>query len=547
MRLLDPEFIPLMLLPSFLLLYLILTNKSTIERIFDPQILQKIKLDRGMSKRVRLLALFLALTFMIFALARPVYQKGIVEVERRYSDLVIALDISRSMQAKDLYPNRLQFAKRKVEELIEASENLAIGLIAFAQNAFIISPITPDKEALLYLLDNFDTTSLSMRGTNIAAALLSAKLLYGSKSPKNLLLVTDGGDQESFDEEIALAKEAGFKIHVLGVGTRKGAPLEEEGGGYLQDRQGNIVIVRLNEAIAQLAQATGGRFIQALPSREDIQKLLQAISGEARKSSEQERIVDQLELYPYLLVLALLFLFLALFDLPSKGVAFAMLLCLPVYGGLLDFRTIKQAQEAYEQGAYEAAVKDFEAIAKSKGSPESFYDLGNAYYKAKAYEKAIAAYNKVVTSDPDLAFRKLHNLGNSYFMLQKYERAIHFYEQALEIREDRETRANLELARQMLQRQRQKQEPQRAKRESDQEQEKPPSKSKAQEGQEQEEEGTRKEPANRQPQKSQDQGPITNREEKKWEKNLHQRTIRTLLYKAPIQEARKGGEDENPW
>jgi Ca-activated chloride channel family protein len=236
MRFVDMEFLVLMLPLSLVLLYLVLTNKSMVERIFDPQVLRRIKLEQGMDRRLRLLSLFIALFFMIVALARPVYEKGVVEVESRRADLVIALNVSRSMQARDLYPNRLEFAKKKIEDLIEASQNLAIGLVAFAKDAFIVSPITSDKETLRYMLRHLDTKALAMPGTNIAAALQSAKLLFGPKRPKNVLLVTDGGDEQDFSELAEYAKSEGFRIFVLGVGSQKGAPIPE-GRGYVKDEK----------------------------------------------------------------------------------------------------------------------------------------------------------------------------------------------------------------------------------------------------------------------------------------------------------------------
>jgi Ca-activated chloride channel family protein len=475
-----------------------------------------------------------------------VYQKGVVEVAAKRADLVIALDISRSMRAKDLYPNRLEFAKKKIEELIKKSHNLAIGLIAFGDNAFIVSPITPDKEALLYLLRHLDTSMLSMKGTNIDAALLSAKLLFGDKKAKNILLVTDGGDKKSFKNEIELAKKEGFRVYVLGVGTKKGAPIEE-GGKYITNEKGDIVIVKLNERIAELAKATGGVFVKATLSNDDVNLLLKKIGG-FQKENVVEKVVDQMEFYPYFLIVALLFLFVAFFDIPTKNIAFSlMLLPLFAHSGILDFEHIKAAKEAYASGHYEEAAKEFSYIADEKRNAQAYYDLGNAYYKAKKYKKAIETYKKVQTGDRELEFKKLHNLGNSYFMLQNYDKAIEMYQKALAIKDDPDTRFNLELAKKMKKKKRQKQksEPQQKKQNQQQQQNK--KENRATQKQKREKSGKQKKGESSKRSGKTKNAPISDREEKKWQKSLEKRAMPTLLYRAPVKPKKEGRGHENPW
>ncbi len=545
MKFVSFEFIPLMLLPALILLYLVLTNKSMVERLFDSEVLAKIKIDQGLSKEFRITLLFLALFSMIVAMARPVYQKGVVEVQSRKANLVVALDISRSMLAKDYYPNRLEFGKKKIEELIDRSEHLRIGLLAFAKDAFIISPITADKEALLFLLHKLDTRYLSLKGTNILAALMSAKLLFGPQTPRNLLLVTDGGDQKDFSKEIAYAKKEGFRISVLGVATKKGAPIEVD-GQLIKDKKGHIVITRLNERIADLAKATGGIFVQATLDQKDIDQLLHSF-GDLAKNLKVEKIVDQIELYPYFLAFALLFLALAFFTIPSRfGVAVvALFVGYQAHAGLTDFKLLKEAKEAYERGAYKEAVQLYEKIATIKGSAQSYYDLGNALYKAGLYEKAIEAYNKVQTRDKELEFRKLHNLGNSYFRLQKYKKAIEMYEKALSIKNDPDTKYNLELAKKMLQK---KQKSNQQNRGPKKEPKKPQEQKSGQKGgkkNQQKQKNGKKEPTKQEAAQTKPQ-PISDREEKKWLKMIQRHEGQTLLYKAPVK-VKKRNTDENPW
>ena len=551
MKFLSFEFIPLMLVPSLILLYLVLTNKSMIERIFESELLQKLKIDQGLPKKMRISLLFGALFLMIIALARPVYQKGIVEIASLRANLVIALDISRSMKAKDFYPNRLEFAKKKIEELIDKANNLSIGILAFAKDAYIVSPITDDKASLQFLLHRLHTNDLSLRGTNILSALMSAKLLYGKKQPRNILIVTDGGDKKDFAQEIAYAKKNGFKVFVLGVATKRGAPIQEN-GGYIKDKKGNIVITKLNTNIAKLAKATGGDFVQARLDNSDIAEILKKIGG-LQKEKKTEKIVDQTELYPYVLAFALLLLFLSFFDIPHKNIAFLLFLGTYLHAGMMDFQIIKNAKEAYAKGHYDEAAKEFEKIASQKETPQSYYDLGNALYKAKKYKAAIQAYNKVQTQDKELEFRKLHNLGNSYFKLKNYQKAIQMYEKALHIKQDKDTKFNLELAKKMLQKQQKqrqkqnknKQKQNKKKQQKGKQNKKNHNQNATKQKKEQKQKSGKKQSANRG--KKQKNEPISKREEKKWLKLIQKNNAPTLLYKAPIKPKKEEETNENPW
>ncbi len=550
MKFLSFEFIPLMLVPSLILLYLVLTNKSMIERIFESELLQKLKIDQGLPKKMRISLLFGALFLMIIALARPVYQKGIVEVASLRTNLVIALDISRSMKAKDFYPNRLEFAKKKIQELIDKAHNLSIGILAFAKDAYIVSPITDDKTSLTYLLGRLHTNDLSLHGTNILSALMSAKLLYGNKTPRNILIVTDGGDKKDFTQEIAYAKENGFKVFILGVATKEGAPIEED-GGYLKDKKGNIVITKLNTNIVKLAKATGGEFVQARLDSGDIAQILKKLGG-LQKEKKTEKIVDQTELYPYVLIFALLLLFLSFFDIPHKKIAFLLpfVLSLHLHAAMMDFQIIKQAKEAYAKGDYEEAAKVFEKIASQKRTPQSYYDLGNALYKAKKYKAAIKAYNKVQTQNKELEFRKLHNLGNSYFQLKNYKKAIQMYEKALQLKKDKDTKFNLELAKKMLKKQQQKrqnkeQQKNKQKQQKGKQNKKNQNQNATKQKKEQKQKSGKKQSANKA--KVHKNEPISRREEKKWLKLIQKNSAPTLLYKAPIKPKKEGNTNENPW
>ncbi len=549
MKILNIEFIYLMLIPSLVLLYLIITNKSELDRIFDKDVLSRLKIDMGLDKNVKLILLFLALFLMIFALSRPVILKGVVEIESKKTPVALALDISKSMLAEDLFPNRLEFAKRKMEEFIKKSKNLEISLIAFAKESFIVSPLSGDKEAILFLLKNLDTTSITMQGTNFLAALETASTLLGKESIKNMIIFTDGGDKEDFSREIDYAKKSGLKIFILAFGSEKGAPIPED-GGYVKDKSQNIVITKLNKQIQSLALETDGEFIVASSGVQDITKLLNSLKDFEKKITKQ-KVTQQIELYPYFLAVALFLLFIVFFSIPSKKKIISILLFLSVVtidmkAGIFDFKDIKKAKEYYKKEKYEKAVEYFEKVAKSKKSSQSFYDLANAYYKSGKYKKAIKYYNLVQTPNKRLRRYVLHNLGNSYFMLKDYKKAIDFYKKALAIEYDKDTDHNLELAKKMLKKSNQKGSKKEDKNKKENNKEGKSDKKSDNKGERSKKGGDKsREKKKVKGDEAKKEEPISQREEKKWLKMIQNIPQKTLVYK---NETKNGGDfSEKPW
>jgi len=552
MKILNFEYIYFMLIPSLVLLYLIITNKSEIERIFEKDILNRLKINMGLEKNLKIFLLFFALFLMIFAISRPVIQKGVVEVTTKKGSLVIALDISKSMLAKDIYPNRLIFSKQKILNLLNEIKEAEIGVVAFAKEAFIVSPLTSDFDTLKFLLKNLDISYITLQGTNFLAALEVSNSLFEKKEDKNLLIITDGGDQKDFSKEIEFAKKNKIKIFVLGVGSQKGAPIEID-GGFLKDKNQNIVITKLNENIQYLAKESKGEFVRAKISNEDIEKIVSLLNF--KKSQKKEKIVDQIELAPYFMGVALFLLSIVFFSIPSKS-DFKKIFLISVLvfstnslkAFILDFKDIKKAKEYYEKKDYKKAINYFEKVAKSKKSAQSFYDLANAYYKAKKYKEAIKYYNLVQTPNKELERYKLHNLGNSYFMLKDYKKAIEFYEKALKIKYDPDTKYNLELAKKMLKKSQNKKSGNKKKKDQKEDKKGKQGKSGQQDSKKEKSKKGKKSKKSSKKTKSSKKIkniPISDKEEKKWIKKIEKKAPKTVIYKIPLKH--KGIKVEKPW
>lgn len=293
-----------------------------LKRRFAPELYAKmVTPGSGLSRRTRRALLLLSMALGLVALARPVVDKGVIHVKERSADLMVAFDISRSMFADDIYPNRFEFAKRKFFELLDHFREVRVGVVGFSSRAFLIAPLTKDYASLKYLVKHMNLDYVSLRGTDMMAPLEVTDNLLKEKKQKALLLFTDGGDAESFEKEIAFAKSRGIKVFVYAVATPKGGVMKTD-RGVVRDEKGEVVVTRLNPAVAKLAEATGGVYMTYSLGSEDMKRLAKEIERRLKPAeTKEETIHDRRELFYYPLAAALL-LFLASFSsLPRKRTA----------------------------------------------------------------------------------------------------------------------------------------------------------------------------------------------------------------------------------
>lgn len=314
----SPEFLLLLLLllPMALMLF---RKGASLSHYFDAEILKKLQLSESyISPAVRNTLLLLSCGLMIVALARPYIDNGEIKVSTSTIDVMAAFDISRSMFANDVYPNRLELAKKKFKEFSGDFQEAKIGVIGFSSRAFLISPLTEDFATLDYLVKNMNLDSVTLRGTSVMNALEVTNDLLKESAKKALILFSDGGDTADFSEEIAYAKKHNIVIFAYNIGTAKGGIIPDENGA-LTDENGDIVVVRLNEKIKTLALQSGGAYMEYSLKSNDIDALAQAIKQRfSEKSEEESTIRDVKELFYYPLSVALALLFTALYSIPSR-------------------------------------------------------------------------------------------------------------------------------------------------------------------------------------------------------------------------------------
>jgi Ca-activated chloride channel family protein len=273
------------------------------------------------------LLFILALTFIIVAAARPRWGKEAQIVAKEGLDIAVCIDVSKSMDAADLKPSRIQRAKDHVSLFIDQLKGDRITIIPFAGESFVQLPLTDDYPSAKMFLSLLDTDTVPVPGTNIGYALETAFNTFGeSDRNKIIILISDGEDLE--DEGIEMARKIGKEnviIHALGVGSPQGSPIpikkRNNNIEYAKDAQGNIVITKLDtKTLTHIAQAGGGRFYQVTPHQAEIFEILKAIETVERDKYESKEYVRHREQYHYFAGFALLLLILESLILTKKKV-----------------------------------------------------------------------------------------------------------------------------------------------------------------------------------------------------------------------------------
>lgn len=542
----------LMLIPSFILMYFILTKQNKLENYFSKTALNKLSIsNQYFSNKTRNIILFLSLIFMIIALARPVTNEKINNSETSLTPIIIAIDVSKSMKAVDLFPNRLEFAKQKLLNILDNSKTEAIGVILFAKSSFLLSPVTEDFNSLKILIKNLDTGINFDNGTNIYSTLETTNKLLKNYSNKNLLLLTDGGDKENFDEEINFANKNGIKIYTLALATSNGSAIKEENGNYLTTKDGKIVNVKLNSKIKDLSLKTDGGYIEYSLDNKDIEQILDDINSKSNKEKFEERkYKTYTELFYYPLAIAIFLLLIAFSSMPTlkrtKLPIFILFFSLNFTNSQLsassifDFKTIKEANKAYENQDYNKALKEFEKLDSNEFRD---YNLANSLYKENKFKEAIDIYKNIKTSSNDLEFKKLHNLGNAYAKNSDFQNAVDSYEKALKLKNDSTTKENLQLVKKLLDNKNQnKQDEQKNNKENQkQEENKEDSSQKDENKTKKQNKENQKSSKNEQLEQKEE---ISNFEEEKWLKELENQKTNSMLKKM---ESSKDNSISNPW
>ncbi len=268
-----------------------------------------------------------ALMLIIIAMAGPQFGTKLRETKREGIELVIALDVSNSMLAEDIAPNRLENAKRAISKLVDRLHNDKIALIVFAGDAFVQLPMTTDYAATKMFLNTITPNLVSNQGTAIGAAIeLGMKSFTpGDEKNKAMIIITDGENHEGNALELASeAQKAGIVIHTIGMGLSKGAPIPQYNNmgqkDYRTDAQGSVVISKLDEdMLKKIAASGGGKYIRANNTKSGLNALFDELNNLDKVEMESKVYAEYEEQYQYFVGFALLFLFFDFFIMAKKN------------------------------------------------------------------------------------------------------------------------------------------------------------------------------------------------------------------------------------
>jgi Ca-activated chloride channel family protein len=290
-----PDFLYLLLLvPAIILLWVInrFRRKKALKRFGDIEIIMKLMPEASVERAVvKIFILSLAVVFMTILLARPQFGSKVEEVKRKGVEVIIALDVSNSMLAEDIQPNRLERAKQAISRLVESLSNDKIGLIVFAGDAYTQIPVTTDYISAKMFLSTISPDIVPKQGTAIGSAIDLGMRSFspGKDKSRAIIIITDG--ENHGDDPVAKAKEAaaeGIVIYTVGIGSSEGVPIQATIDGrrdFIKDQHGNTVISRLDENILkEIALAAGGKYVRANNSNIGLDQVFSDI----RKLKKQE-------------------------------------------------------------------------------------------------------------------------------------------------------------------------------------------------------------------------------------------------------------------
>jgi len=317
------------IIPVIALFFLILQiwkHKSQ-SNFADKLMLKRLSPNTSLFKSIlKLVVLSLAFASLAIALVNPKIGTKLETVKREGVDIVFAIDVSKSMLAEDIAPNRLEKAKQLVTQIINNLASDRVGIIAYAGKAFPQLPITTDYAAAKMFLQNMNTDMLSSQGTAINEAIKLAKTYYDDEEQTNrvLIIISDGEDHS--DEAASVAEEAneeGIRIFTIGVGDVKGGPIPEKRNGivlnYKKDNDGETVITRLNEEILKsIASKANGVYINGKNTNELVDQIGEILNKMDKKEFESKQYADFKDQFQWFLGIALFFLFLDIFLLERK-------------------------------------------------------------------------------------------------------------------------------------------------------------------------------------------------------------------------------------
>ena len=435
--------------------YIIYRKKQQVKRFGDPELTRQLFL--GVSRwrpEVKFWLAVGALASFIVALARPQFGTRLDTRERMGIEAIIALDVSNSMMAEDVKPNRLEKAKMMVSNMVDGMKDDKVGLIVFAGQAFVQLPITSDYVSAKMFLETISPAMVSVQGTDVAEAINLSMRSFTQQEDvsRAIFVITDGEDNEA--RGVEAAKEAaakGVRVYVLGIGNPGGAPIPIPGTGqYIIDDEGNTVISKLSEEMCrEIATAGNGSYIYVDNSSSAQKKLSEQLDRLSKTKMESQVYSEYDEQFQGFILIGLLLLLLDVLllereskttwlgNLFRRGRSVGTLLLLSVGISAMaqtDRDYIRRGNRLMRDSVYDKAQVEYQkAIEKDNTNPISHFNLGNALLYQNKAEDAMKEYETAARLEKDKTrlAQIYHNMGVLLQSAKQFDKAVACYRNSL--------------------------------------------------------------------------------------------------------------------
>ena len=417
---------------------------------------------RGKKQNLSQYLRWTVLALLIIAMARPALWEVKASQPVEAQSLIFALDLSRSMSAKDIEPSRREASQESIKSFLKENKNDQIALIGFTVNPLLLSPPTTDHKLVALALENLHSDYILTKGTNLNK--LFKKIAKFSDEEKKVILFSDGGDEPISDKLLELLEDENIKVMVVAMATKEGSAIEKKDGTLVQDRVGNIVVSKLNSSLNKLVQ-NGGLFIAFSSVDATVNSINQWLEQQKGSESINKESRSYFELAFLPLLLAILLFFLSATRFSKKLLTLLLLIGMDVQAdevftkqtwgghverlnierssfGFLDGYYLSKAYSAYKNSAYKESFKDVMSMKNRSFASELL--LAHIYYKMKKYKEAKVVLEGMRSKEPKLKQQLLYELGNCEAKLAYWDKAKTYYVQALQLDEDEDALHNLE-------------------------------------------------------------------------------------------------------
>ncbi len=452
-------------IPLITLLYYMLVRwkKKAAKKMGDPSLVKQLTINFSSAKFLAKFVIFaLAFALCAIAVAGLVIPDGSQKINRKGIDIMFALDVSKSMLAQDIKPNRLERAKQVITNIINNSPDDRIGIVVFAGRAYLQMPMTIDHAAAKMYLSSASPDDIPTQGTVISDALRMSGAAFNPKDKtyKAIVLLSDGEDHDK--DALKVVKQLtgdGIIINTIGIGSAQGAPITDpETNAYKTDQNGNMVISKLNEGeLSKIAQHGNGIYQHYTTTDEVAGNIKRKLSAMGATAINDKSFDTYRQFFQYFLAVALLLLVIEFFISEKKKILKKVaatglsifFFCTASFGQNTN-NIIAKGNEAYKNNDYDKAEVYYDdAQKKDEKNTTASYNIGNVFYRKEKTDEAVNAFDNTIknSTDNNVKQKAFYNKGVTYQKANKLPECILAYKNALILNpNDEDARQNLERA-----------------------------------------------------------------------------------------------------